>query len=198
MWCPKLEILHKNSRCCLTCLKTDKFIWKVESQTRDFTKFVCISNWKTRRPAQRNPSILDPKSLKTREYMQFAQVCYRDTCGKWGGTPSLLPHIQKRPLNSRFYVICPKTSRIFWNVEAQTRDFTQFVWISNWETCKNWVVAQTCFLRPGNNGGSVSQVQRNRTPWAPKVNKNVHFSDNSLNKESQTRDFAYFVWRSAN
>ena len=101
-------------------------------------------------------------------------------------------------LNSRFYVICPKTSRIFWNVEAQTRDFTQFVWISNWETCKNWVVAQTCVPRPGNTGGSVSQVQQNRTPWAPKVNKNIHFSDNSLNKESQTRDFAYFVWRSAN
>ena len=64
------------------------------------------------------------KSKNSRIYA-IAWVCYRDTCGKWGGTPSLLPHIQKRPLNSRFYVICPKTSRIFWNVEAQTRDFTQ-------------------------------------------------------------------------
>ena len=133
--------------------------------------------------------------------MQFASICNRHTLGNCGGTPSLLPHTQKwlpnlgilRNLSER-----PAESLGSWNVESSTRDFTQFVWMSSCETCENWVVAHTCSLRPGNDGGSVSQAQQDRAPRAPKVHKNMYFSKKSLNTESQTPDFTDFVWRFTN
>ena len=84
--------------------------------------------------------------------MQFARVCYRDTCGKWGGTPSLLPHIQKGP---------PKLKIL-----------------------RNLSEDQQNLLKCGSP---------NSRFYATKSEQIMHFSNDSLNKDSETRDFVHFV-----
>ena len=84
--------------------------------------------------------------------MQFARVCYRDTCGKWGGTPSLLPHIQKEP--PKLEILC--------NVSEDQQNL----------------------LKCGSP---------NSRFYATKSEQIIHFSNDSLNKDSETRDFVHFV-----
>ena len=94
---------------------------------------------------------------------RFYVVCLhfklKDQTKNWDGSPNLLIHTPER--SAALLAQCSK-------IPAS--------WVP--KVNKNW------------NVGSVSQVQQDRAPWAPKVHKTLMFFPNdSLNRESQTRDF---------